>query len=114
MLYTLNIPNSKGEIKMKAKYINLKFGRMKKEQEFILYPYKESDRTILIQSDKSIGALYKENRVFVFTNKGCYAHHLQMYGTVTEIDESIKDEIFKLYEESKNYLNSDGTITIIG
>lgn len=99
---------------MKAKYINLKFGRMRKEQEFILYPYKEEDKAILIQSDKSIGMLYKKERIFVFTNKGCYSHHLQMYGQVTELDESIKDEIFKLYEESKSFLNSDGTITIIG
>lgn len=99
---------------MRAKHIMLKIGRMRKEQDFILYPYKESDKAIMIQSDKSIGILNKETKEFFFTNKGTYSHHLQMYGKVTELDESIKEEIFKLYEESKSYINSDGTITIFG
>jgi hypothetical protein len=99
---------------MKAKHIMLKIGRMRKEQDFILYPYKEEDKAIMIQSNKSLGILHKETRKFTFTNKGSYSHHLQMYGTETELDDSIKDEIFKLYEESKTYVNSDGTITIFG
>jgi hypothetical protein len=97
---------------MRAKHINLKISKMRKEQDFILYPYKEEDKAIMIQSNKSIGILHKETRKFIFTNKGSYSHHLQMYGTETELDESIKDEIFKLYEESKSFLNSDGTISI--
>jgi len=36
---------------MSAKYITLKVGNMKKEQSFILYPYKGGD-TIYLQSDK--------------------------------------------------------------
>jgi hypothetical protein len=98
---------------MRAKHVNLKIGR-NKERDFILYPYKEEDKAIMIQSDKSLGILHKETRKFIFTNKGSYSHHLQMYGVETELDESIKDEIFRLYNESKSYLNSDGTISIFG
>lgn len=99
---------------MKAKHIIMKVGRMRKEQDFILYPYREDDKAIMIQSDKSIGILNKETRKFIFTNKGSYSHHLQMYGKETELEDNLKDKIFMLYEESKSFLNSDGTITIFG
>ena len=96
-----------------AKSIDLKFGRMRKTQDFILYPYRETDEYIMLQSDKSIGILYKETRKFIFTNKGSYFHHLQMYGVETELAEEIKDQIFELYNDSKKFLNKDGTVTIM-
>lgn len=95
-----------------AKNIDLKIGR-NKERDFILYPYKETDKNIMIQSDKSIGILNKETRKFIFTNKGCYFHDLQISGKETELAEEIKDQIFELYNESKKLLNSDGTVTIM-
>jgi len=96
-----------------TKHIELKFGRMRKAQDFVLYPYKESDEFITLQSDKSIGILYKETRKFVFTNKGSYFHHLSLYGQETELADEIKDQIFSLYNDSKKYLNNDGKITIM-
>ena len=95
-----------------AKSIDLKIGR-NKERDFILYPYKETDEHIMIQSDKSIGILNKETRKFIFTNKGSYFHDLQLFGKETELAEEIKDQIFELYNDSKKFLNSDGTVTIM-
>lgn len=95
-----------------AKHINLKVGR-NKEREFILYPYNETDENIKIQSDNSIGILNKETRKFIFTNKGSYFHHLQMYGKETQLPEEIKDQIIELYNDSKKFLNNDGTVTIM-
>ena len=96
-----------------AKSIDLKIGRMRKPQDFILYPYKETDENIMIQSDKSIGILHKKTRKFIFTNKGSYFHDLQISGKETELAEEIKDQIIELYNDSKKYLNSDGTVTIM-
>ena len=95
-----------------SKHITLKIGR-NKEREFILYPYNDQDEYIKIQSDKSIGILHKETRKFIFTNKGSYFPHLQMYGKETNLSEEIKDQIIELYNDSKKFLNSDGTITIM-
>lgn len=96
-----------------AKTIDLKIGRMRKEQNYILYPYNSNDEYIKIQSDKSIGILHKETREFTFTNKGSYFHHLSLYGKETELGEVIKEQIIELYNDSKKYLNNDGTVTIM-
>jgi hypothetical protein len=95
-----------------AKTINLKIGR-NREREFILYPYKEQDKNIMIQSDKSIGILHKETKKFIFTNKGCYFHDLQISGQKTELTEEIKDQIIELYNDSKKYLTNDGAVRIL-
>lgn len=96
-----------------SKHIELKIGKMRKAQNFILYPYNENDEYIKIQSDKSIGILHKETRKFIFTNKGSYFPHLQLHGAETELAEEIKDEIFKLYKQSKGF-SKNGQINIFG
>lgn len=96
-----------------AKHIDLKIGKMRKEQNFILYPFNKTDEHIMIQSDKSIGILHKETKKFIFTNKGCYSYHLSLHGKETELPEEVKDRIFKLYEESAVFSNGHGVIQIL-
>jgi hypothetical protein len=96
-----------------AKNIELKIGRMRKPQDFILYPYKETDENIMIQSNKSIGILHKETKKFIFTSKGSYFHDLQISGQETVLAEEIKDQIIELYNDSKKYSDSNGAVRIM-
>lgn len=61
------------------KDISLKFGNMRKAQDFTLYPFKEGDKEIIVQSQKSIARINPTNGEMLYNTKGCYFHHLQPF-----------------------------------
>jgi len=54
------------------KSVLLKLGKMRKAQEFIVYPYKIGDTTIRIQSEKSIGIFDKKTGEGIMNFKSSY------------------------------------------
>jgi hypothetical protein len=61
------------------KSINLKFGNMRKAQDFTIYPFKEGDATVTIQSHKAIAQIQVETGKMIYNTKGCYFHHLNKF-----------------------------------
>jgi len=61
------------------KSINLKLGNMRKEQDFTIYPFKEGDATVIIQSHKAIAQIDVETGNMIYNTKGCYFHHLNKF-----------------------------------
>ncbi len=59
--------------------ITLKFGNMRKAQDFTIYPFKETDKEVIIQSDKSIASINPKTGEMTYNNKGCYFPHLTEY-----------------------------------
>lgn len=57
------------------KNIEAKFGKMRKPQEFTVYPYTVGDRSITIQSDKSIGQFNPETGKGLLNYKGSGAKY---------------------------------------
>jgi hypothetical protein len=66
--------------------ITAKLGNMRKPQEFSVYPFNDGDRTITVQSDKSIGQFDPITGKGVLNSKGSnakYFMHLSpSYGAV--------------------------------
>jgi hypothetical protein len=60
--------------------LNLKFGNMRKEQEFVIYPFKKEDKEIIIQSDKTIARIDINTGKMIYNSSpsGAYFVHLQM------------------------------------
>lgn len=56
--------------------ITLKFGNMRKAQDFTIYPFKEGDKQVIIQSDKAIAQIDPQNGGMTYNTKGCYFPHL--------------------------------------
>jgi hypothetical protein len=86
---------------MLGQYMEMKIGRMRKPQNFLIFAATQvgsNEPIIIAQSDKSIGSLRISDGEFVFTNKGCYFPHLS-YGKVTEIPEEYKEEMMRLGAE---------------
>lgn len=90
---------------MDFKKVALKIGRMRKAQEFVIYPTTENNN-VVIQSEKCIGQLNLTTNKFVFTNKGCHFPHLT-FAVKTELTseqlELIKNEVYK---DNPNYLEN--------
>lgn len=63
-----------------------KLGNMRKPQEFTVYPFNDGDKTITVQSDKSIGQFDPITGKGVLNSKGSNAkyfmHLLPHYGAV--------------------------------
>lgn len=62
------------------KCVTAKLGKMRKPQEFSVYPFQEGDTTITVQSDKAIGQFDIETGKGVLNCKGSnakYFLHLQ-------------------------------------
>jgi hypothetical protein len=86
---------------MLGSYMEMKIGRMRKPQNFLIFSATQmgsNEKIIIAQSDKCIGSLKPSNGEFVFTNKGCYFPHLA-YGKVTELPEEYKEEMMRLGAE---------------
>lgn len=62
------------------KGINLKFGNMRKEQRFVIYPVKKGDETLLLQSDKTIIQLNTKTGESIYNSRsgGAYFIHLNL------------------------------------
>ena len=58
------------------KEIEGKFLKMRKPQSFIVYPRKDENEPITVQSDKSIGQFDPATGKGKLNVKGCYFHHL--------------------------------------
>lgn len=56
--------------------ITLKFGNMRKAQNFTVYPFKKDDKTIIVQSDKAIAQINPATGEMLYNTKGCYFPHL--------------------------------------
>lgn len=56
--------------------VSAKLGKMRKPQEFVVYPVKEGERTITVQSDKSIGRFDTVTGKGVLNTRGQYFVHL--------------------------------------
>lgn len=56
--------------------IKAKLGRMRKPQEFVIYPKQDDPGHIIIQSDKSIGRFDRNTGKGVLNTRGCYFVHL--------------------------------------
>lgn len=73
---------------------------MRKAQDFTIYPFKEGDKTVIIQSDKSIAQINPSTGEIIYNTKGCYSPHLSSFlgaqkGQLSEGDLSaIKVKIF--------------------
>ena len=80
------------------KTVELKFGKMRKAQEFILYL---SENKIVIQSSKSIGELDVNTLKFRHTDEGAYFPHL-LFAREKEISQEIKDMILEASKISKD------------
>ncbi len=79
--------------------IRLKFGNMRKEQDFTIYPFKSTDTHILIQSDKAIARINPTTGEMTYNTKGCYFVHLSMpsaqNGVLSALDlQTIKMQVF--------------------
>lgn len=61
------------------KSISLKFGNMRKAQDFTIYPFKEGDTEIIVQSHKAIAQIKPSDGSMTYNTKGCYFHHLQTF-----------------------------------
>lgn len=62
----------------KRKQVTAKLGRMRKAQTFSVYPRKEGDTTIIVQSDKSIGEFDYLTGEGSLCTRGCYFVHLSL------------------------------------
>lgn len=73
------------------------FPGMRKAQEFIVYPMKDTETTAVIQSDTRIGLINLETGKITLTPAhagGAYFHHLQLEGrTAGKLDQA---ELFLL------------------
>lgn len=58
------------------KRIQAKLGKMRKPQEFIVYPKQEGSNRVVIQSDKAIAAFNPDTGKGLLNIKGCYFVHL--------------------------------------
>ncbi len=59
--------------------ITLKFGNMRKAQDFTIYPFKEGDKEIIVQSDKAIAQINPTDGEMTYNTKGCYFPHLSKF-----------------------------------
>lgn len=59
--------------------ITLKFGNMRQAQDFTIYPFKETDKEVIIQSDKAIASINPKNGEMTYNTKGCYFPHLSEF-----------------------------------
>ena len=69
-----------------GKYVNLKLGKMRKEQEFIVMQC--TGDKFQIQSEKSIGLFDVKTGKGKLSTKGCYFHHLSLCGVEYQLTES--------------------------
>lgn len=61
------------------KLVSAKLGRMRKPQQFIVYPSSRTDNDdLVVQSDKSIGRFNPETGKGVLNTKGQYFPHLSL------------------------------------
>ena len=58
------------------KTVSAKLANMRKEQEFVVYPFKLGEHFVTVQSDKSIGQFDIETGKGVLNTKGSYFPHL--------------------------------------
>lgn len=96
---------------MNIKSVAMKIGKMRKPQNFVIYPNGTSDTHIVVQSDKCIGRLDKKTGEFQLSTSGQYFIHLQDAVTV-DIPGELKEEIRRKYNAASN--GNNGQITILG
>lgn len=72
------------------KEVMLKLAKMRKPQDFVVYPYKEGDENFTIQSGKSIGQFNRKTGVGVLCTTGCYFHHLMFAKPYTLTSEELE------------------------
>jgi len=82
---------------MLGNYIELKIGKMRKPQSFLVQNVNVvgGGKTIILQSSKAIGQLDAETGAFKFNPKGCYFHHLA-FAQPVELAEELKEKILEL------------------
>ena len=85
---------------MNIKSIDLKIGKMRKAQEFVIYPKSSVDKSIVFQSDKCTGKIDIATRKVFFTNKGCYSYHLAFAEEIVMPEEMI-NQIVDLYNSQE-------------
>lgn len=88
---------------MTNNYIELKIGKMRKPQNFLVQTVCElgGGQQIVIQSSKSIGRLDTATGEFRFTTKGCYFPHLT-FAEPLELPEEVKAKITEIAFGGKN------------
>lgn len=59
--------------------MQLKFGNMRKAQDFTIYPFKKGDSTIIVQSTKSIAQIEVATGKMIYNTKGCYFPYLNKH-----------------------------------
>jgi len=98
---------------LKVKDITLKVGNMRKPQDFTVYPNGTSEKYIVIQSEKRIAILNKENNRFFINSKN---HNYPMFTTLQydrmeiELTSEQIEEIKRTYASMSN--GSNGVISL--
>ena len=88
---------------------------MRKAQNFTIYPFKEGDKTVLIQSDKSIARIDVETGEGIFNTSpnGAFFVHLQMPSRKTFTLEGVylQELRMKIFGEGKTMQIAGGIVT---
>jgi hypothetical protein len=93
--------------------VRAKFLKMRKEQEFTVYPRNSGDPdTITIQSDKSIAQFNVKTRKGRISTKGCYFYHLA-FAVPFEVSENFVNECLSKQPNPGDKLG-DGVVVIGG